>query len=179
MDEYEELQEYLDRLYEAYVDRFRNLDYLEQELDMLNREEQERVDANERKLKALQKKLREEEWKLLRGDTDANDLPAAAPFAADYPRPMSRDRNFRDGGRRRSRVQQQDYQVPEGFRQMEHDEFGPAPGVDVANDFDELEFIDSGSDGIVSVGSKPEEGLVGSSSTLDLGAAAARAMERP
>ncbi|KAF4718743.1 Clusterin-associated protein 1 [Perkinsus olseni] len=173
MDEYEELQEYLDRLYEAYVDRFRNLDYLEQELDMLNREEQERVDANERKLKALQKKLREEEWKLLRGDTDANDLPAAAPFAADYPRPMSRDRNFRDGGRRRSRVQQQDYQVPEGFRQMEHDEFGPAPGVDVANDFDELEFIDSGSDGIVSVGSKPEEGLVGSSSTLDLGAAAA------
>ncbi|KAF4707573.1 Clusterin-associated protein 1 [Perkinsus olseni] len=173
MDEYEELQQYLDRLYEAYVDRFRNLDYLEQELDMLNREEQERVDANERKLKALQKKLREEEWKLLRGDTDANDLPAAAPFAADYPRPMSRDRNFRDGGRRRSRVQQQDYQVPEGFRQMEHDEFGPAPDVDAVKDFEEPEFIDSGSDGIVSVGSKPEEGLVGSSSTLDFGAAAA------
>ncbi|KAF4666352.1 Clusterin-associated protein 1 [Perkinsus olseni] len=173
MDEYEELQDYLDRLYEAYVERFRNLDYLEQELDMLNREEQERVDANEKKLKALQKKLREEEWKLLRGDTEANDLPAAASFAADYPRPMSRDRNFRDGGRRRSRVQQQDYQVPEGFRQMEHDEFGPAPGVDAANDFDEPEFIDSGSDGIVSVGSKPEEGLVGSSSTLDLGTAAA------
>ncbi|EER03547.1 hypothetical protein Pmar_PMAR009937, partial [Perkinsus marinus ATCC 50983] len=60
MDEYEELQEFMDQLYEAYVDRFRNLDYLEHELDILNREEEERIEANEKKLRALQKKLREE-----------------------------------------------------------------------------------------------------------------------
>lgn len=42
------------------MDRFRNLDYLEHELDILNREEEERIEANEKKLRALQKKLREE-----------------------------------------------------------------------------------------------------------------------
>ncbi|KAF4659311.1 Clusterin-associated protein 1 [Perkinsus chesapeaki] len=171
MDEFEELQEYLEQLYEAYVDRFRNLDYLEKELDVINKEEQERFEEQERRLKALQKKLRDEEWKLLRGDMDtSSNMPIIDhnQYATEAQRPMSRDRNFRDGGRRGSRIRQQNERMQEGFRQMEHDEFGPSTGANMPADFDEPEFIDSASDGIVSIGSRPEEGLIGSSSTLNL-----------
>jgi len=70
MDEYEKLEKELERLYDQYLERFRNLDYLEHELDTLNREEQEKMEENERALKRMQKRLREEEWRLLRGEGD-------------------------------------------------------------------------------------------------------------
>merc|ERR550537_556741 len=70
MDEYEKMELELEKYYEQYVSRFRNLDYLEHELDTLNREEQEKMEENERALKKMQKRLREEEWRLLRGEGD-------------------------------------------------------------------------------------------------------------
>merc|ERR1712187_455394 len=70
MDEYEKLEQELERYYEQYVGRFRNLDYLEHEIDVLNREEQERMEENDRALKRMQKRLRDEEWRLLRGEED-------------------------------------------------------------------------------------------------------------
>merc|ERR1712137_604658 len=73
MDEYEKLEQELERFYEQYVGRFRNLDYLENELDELNREEKERMEENERALRKMQKKLRDEEWRLLRGEEGAGD----------------------------------------------------------------------------------------------------------
>merc|ERR1719171_2623135 len=60
----------LEKYYEQYVSRFRNLDYLEHELDLLNKEEQEKMEENERALKKMQKRLREEEWRLLRGEDE-------------------------------------------------------------------------------------------------------------
>lgn len=71
MDEYEQLEQELERYYEQYVGRFRNLDYLEYEIDVLNREEKERMEENDRALKRMQKRLRDEEWRLLRGEEDA------------------------------------------------------------------------------------------------------------
>jgi clusterin-associated protein 1 len=73
MDEYEQLEQQFERYYEQYVGRFRNLDYLEHALDTLNREEKERMDENERALKRMQKRLRDEEWRLLRGEEDEKD----------------------------------------------------------------------------------------------------------
>lgn len=70
MDEYEQLEQELERYYEQYVWRFRNLDYLEHEVDVLNREETERMEENDRALKRMQKRLRDEEWRLLRGEED-------------------------------------------------------------------------------------------------------------
>merc|ERR1719450_377506 len=70
MDEDEQLEQELERYYEQYVGRFRNLDYLEHEIDVLNREEQDRMEENERALKRMQKRLRDEEWRLLRGEED-------------------------------------------------------------------------------------------------------------
>ena len=37
MDEYEKLEKDLQQQYEIYMERFRNLDYLENELDMYNK----------------------------------------------------------------------------------------------------------------------------------------------
>merc|ERR1719203_1412360 len=70
MDEYEELEQELERYYEQYVGRFRNLDYLEYEIDILNKSEEERMEENDRALKRMQKRLRDEEWRLLRGEDD-------------------------------------------------------------------------------------------------------------
>merc|ERR1719158_1704695 len=74
MDEYEKLEQELERYYEQYVGRFRNLDYLEHEMDMLNREEKERMEENDRALKKMQKRLRDEEWRLLRGEDEDKDM---------------------------------------------------------------------------------------------------------
>jgi clusterin-associated protein 1 len=73
MDEYDKLERELERLYDQYLERFRNLDYLEHELDLLNRAEQDKMEANERALKRMQKRLREEEWRLLRGEQEGDD----------------------------------------------------------------------------------------------------------
>merc|ERR1719269_30101 len=43
------------------------------ELDLLNRAEQEKMEENERALKRMQKRLREEEWRLLRGEQEGDD----------------------------------------------------------------------------------------------------------
>merc|ERR1740123_81174 len=68
MDEYEQLEQELERYYEQYVGRFRNLDYLEHEIDILNQEQKEKMEENDRNLKKMQKRLRDEEWRLLRGE---------------------------------------------------------------------------------------------------------------
>jgi len=40
MDEYERLEAELERLYQVYVEKYRNLDYLEHQLDEFNRAEE-------------------------------------------------------------------------------------------------------------------------------------------
>merc|ERR1712150_252902 len=73
MDEYEQLEQALESYYEQYVGRFRNLDYLEHEIDTLNREETDKMEENERALKRMQKRLRDAEWAMLRGEHDEKD----------------------------------------------------------------------------------------------------------
>lgn len=45
MDEYEKIEEDLQKQYESYVEKFRNLCYLEQQLEDLHRMEQERFEV--------------------------------------------------------------------------------------------------------------------------------------
>jgi clusterin-associated protein 1 len=68
MDEYEKLEEELGRQYDVYLQRFRNLDYLEHELDVYNQSEREKLEENERTLKRMQDRLRKEELRILRGE---------------------------------------------------------------------------------------------------------------
>jgi clusterin-associated protein 1 len=68
MDEYERLEGELAEEYEVYLVKFRNLDFLEHEVDVHNRKEKEKMEAASRALKRLQKKLREEEFRMFIGD---------------------------------------------------------------------------------------------------------------
>uniref|UniRef100_V9KPV1 Clusterin associated protein 1 n=1 Tax=Callorhinchus milii TaxID=7868 RepID=V9KPV1_CALMI len=75
MDEYEKMEEELQRHYEIYVEKFRNLCYLEQQLDDLHRMEQERFEETENTLRLMQNKLKEEEKRLMKnpGKDDYSD----------------------------------------------------------------------------------------------------------
>lgn len=45
MDEYEKFEEDLQKLYEAYITKFRNLTYLENQLEEYNRAEQDKSEV--------------------------------------------------------------------------------------------------------------------------------------
>lgn len=69
MDEYERLEVELSAHYSMYVQSWRNLSYLESELDDINANEEDRIAENDRQLKMMQRRLREEELRVLRGQT--------------------------------------------------------------------------------------------------------------
>ncbi|KAL3877093.1 hypothetical protein ACJMK2_034848 [Sinanodonta woodiana] len=63
MDEYEKLEEDLQKLYDSYLLRFRNLAYLEQQLEDYNRIEQDKFEETEAALKQMADRLKNEEKK--------------------------------------------------------------------------------------------------------------------
>ncbi|XP_048869724.1 clusterin-associated protein 1 homolog isoform X5 [Brienomyrus brachyistius] len=66
MDEYEKIEEDLQKQYEIYVEKFHNLSFLEQQLEDYHRVEQERFEETENTMRAMQQKLREEERRLMK-----------------------------------------------------------------------------------------------------------------
>lgn len=74
MDEYEKIEEELQKQYDIYLEKFRNLTYLEQQLEDHHRLEQERFEEAENTLRLMQNKLKEEEKRLLKsGSNDDSD----------------------------------------------------------------------------------------------------------
>merc|ERR1719198_636013 len=84
MDEYEKLEVDLQRYYDIYLERFRNLDFLEHELDLYNKQEKEKLEENDRSLKRMQKRLRDEELRILRGEQDSSKHDADDGAAGDF-----------------------------------------------------------------------------------------------
>lgn len=76
MDEYEHLEDELQDLFRDYLERYRNLDYIESQLEAFDKEERARIEEHEREMKEMQKKIKDEEMRVLRGDVqlDENDL---------------------------------------------------------------------------------------------------------
>uniref|UniRef100_A0A8C6I467 N-acetyltransferase domain-containing protein n=1 Tax=Mus spicilegus TaxID=10103 RepID=A0A8C6I467_MUSSI len=75
MDEYEKVEEDLQKQYAVYLEKFRNLAYLEQQLEDHHRMEQERFEEAENTLRLMQNKLKEEEKRLLKsGSNDDSDI---------------------------------------------------------------------------------------------------------
>ncbi|XP_076793391.1 clusterin-associated protein 1 isoform X5 [Arvicanthis niloticus] len=75
MDEYEKVEEELQKQYGIYLEKFRNLAYLEQQLEDHHRMEQERFEEAENTLRLMQNKLKEEEKRLLKsGSNDDSDI---------------------------------------------------------------------------------------------------------
>ncbi|XP_041791365.1 clusterin-associated protein 1 homolog [Chelmon rostratus] len=73
MDEYEKIEEDLQKQYDTFVEKFRNLCFLESQLDEYHRLEQERFEEAENTLKMMQHKLREEERDLMRSSLKDED----------------------------------------------------------------------------------------------------------
>lgn len=67
-DEYERMERELAGEYEKYVTRFRNLDFLHRTLEEAAAKERQDAESHNEQLRRLQKKLREEEASLVRGD---------------------------------------------------------------------------------------------------------------
>ncbi|XP_067128475.1 clusterin-associated protein 1 [Centruroides vittatus] len=70
MDEYEKLEKELEAVYDQYLVKFRCLAFLEQQLEELEKAEQEQMEEREQQIKKMVEKLREEE--LLRSDGTSN-----------------------------------------------------------------------------------------------------------
>lgn len=68
MDEVEKLEKELTRHYDVYIEKVRNLDYLEHELEKYHKAEEERKEEHDRKLRKMRERLRKEEVDLLRGE---------------------------------------------------------------------------------------------------------------
>lgn len=61
MDEYEKLEQEIEKFYNMYIEKFRNLDYLENQLDVYNQKELEKKKENQKALKKIQEKYKIEE----------------------------------------------------------------------------------------------------------------------
>ncbi|XP_014836016.1 PREDICTED: clusterin-associated protein 1 isoform X1 [Poecilia mexicana] len=79
MDEYEKIEEELQKQYEVFVEKFRNLTYLESQLDEYHRLEQDRFEEAENCLRIMQHKLREEERDLMKGSLKDSDSDLDVP----------------------------------------------------------------------------------------------------
>ena len=66
MDEYEELEIELQKHYELYMERYRNVHYLKREMEKFQKEDEERLNEILMSKKKLQSKIQEEELKILR-----------------------------------------------------------------------------------------------------------------
>ncbi|XP_029813658.1 clusterin-associated protein 1 isoform X1 [Manacus vitellinus] len=75
MDEYEKIEEQLQKQYSNYLEKFRNLTYMEQLLDDHRRAEQEMFEEAANMLRLMQNRLKEEEQHLLKsGGNDDSDI---------------------------------------------------------------------------------------------------------
>jgi clusterin-associated protein 1 len=78
LEEAEKLEKELQRYYEVYVERQRNLSYLEGELDRFRIAEEETARETEARLKKMREKLLKEEVELMRGGPEGRSLADAA-----------------------------------------------------------------------------------------------------
>ncbi|NXJ80327.1 CLUA1 protein, partial [Trogon melanurus] len=72
MDEYEKIEEQLQKQYSSYLEKFRNLAYMEQLLDDHRRAEQEMFEEAANMLRLMQNRLKEEEQHLLKNNDDSD-----------------------------------------------------------------------------------------------------------
>ncbi|XP_071386738.1 clusterin-associated protein 1 homolog [Centroberyx affinis] len=79
MDEYEKIEEELQKQYETFVEKFRNLSFLESQLEEYHRLEQERFEEAENTLRMMQHKLREEERNQMRSSLKDEDSDMDVP----------------------------------------------------------------------------------------------------
>jgi len=145
MDEYERYEMELSSQYALYVQCFRNLSYLESELDAINAQEQDKIAENDRQLKMMQRRLREEELRILRGQAKVDEKALDDALLSDSQQP-----NARAIKRPGAASMRRDGRGASGGNQMEEDVYGSMKPMDDGEedeDEDEDESEGSGEDG--------------------------------
>ena len=80
-EEYERLENDLERLYTIYVEKFTNIDYLEHELDMYNMKDNQRRQKQEQVInKFKDQHRRAENEEIFDGENDDDDQRVAEKF---------------------------------------------------------------------------------------------------
>ena len=74
MDEYEKLEDELGKFYSIYIDKFRNLDYLEDQLDLYNTKEVEKKQQSQDELEKIWQKYEREQYKNINEGVDAPEV---------------------------------------------------------------------------------------------------------
>ncbi|XP_046856728.1 clusterin-associated protein 1-like [Xenia sp. Carnegie-2017] len=69
MDEYEKMEAELKNIYEVYIEKYRNLTYLEHLFEEVNRTEQNKFEEHEANLRQLQDRIRDEGKRSLQSET--------------------------------------------------------------------------------------------------------------
>ncbi|CAB1312290.1 unnamed protein product [Coregonus sp. 'balchen'] len=146
------LQTLQSKQYETYVEKFRNLSFLEQQLEDYHRLEQERFEETENTLRMMQHKLREEERRLMRSgakDEDSDmDIPEDEGSDSDMedrrpskPRPTrNAPMTGRGGARLVGNMQGGDSEETEDSEiDVDEDEEGEEENEDLEDDNDSLE----------------------------------------
>ncbi|NXO36410.1 CLUA1 protein, partial [Locustella ochotensis] len=89
MDEYEKIEKQLEKQYSTYLEKFRNLTYLEQLLHDQQRTEQEMFEEAASMLRLIQNRLKEEEQHLLKsGSNDDSDIEIQEDEGSDSERDL-------------------------------------------------------------------------------------------
>ena len=83
MDEFEEVEIELQKQYELYMERYRNIHYLKHELDLVEKDEKEKLLEAKRTMKRLQAKVREDELKMLGGNNESSDAGKGEALSED------------------------------------------------------------------------------------------------
>lgn len=68
MDEYERLEDEMRKIYEEYLSRFRNLDYLEKQLDKYNKQEEGAAKEEKKKLDKVRERMKMENNRIVKGN---------------------------------------------------------------------------------------------------------------
>ena len=74
MEEYEQIESELKIVYQEYITKMRNLHYLESTLEKYRESERYQNKQHQRALKRMQKRMKDEELRVLRGDSDAESM---------------------------------------------------------------------------------------------------------
>ena len=138
MDEYDRLEQELEKMYEVYVLRIRNLTYLEHELETHHARDMEDEEKVRKILEEERKKNDEAEQRLLRGEQEdideaglegeeEDDMEEGEPDQ--QLRPAARSGNRDAGGRRRAQEEEEDESGGEQLiDDVEEDESGSMQG---------------------------------------------------
>jgi len=131
MDEYERLEQELERYYSLYLEKFRNLDYLEHQMDLYHQVEEEKFQENQKALKKMQEKIKAEEWKMLRGEQEINE--------DDLDQQILRDEAFNNRAPSRGRGPQPQGRGEKGRNQQRYDGGLNGPNEEEEDELDDDE----------------------------------------